>query len=79
MEIPSTTHLGGHTLNLPFAETIESIVARLPEALKRPRVGIVCGSGLSGLVESLRETVLIPYETIPGFAKSTGRFIVFRY
>jgi len=71
MEIPSTTHLGGHSLNLPFAETIESIIARLPEALKRPRVGIVCGSGLSGLVESLRETVLIPYETLPGFAKST--------
>jgi len=70
MEIPST-HLGGHSLNLPFAATIDSIVPRLPELLRRPCVGIVCGSGLSGLVDSLRETVLIPYETIPGFAKST--------
>src|SRR6266550_5836007 len=77
MEIPST-HVGGHGLNLPFGATIESIVPRLPELLRGPRVGIVCGSGLSGLVESLRETVLIPYETLPGFAKSTGRFIVFR-
>ena len=77
MEIPST-HQGAHSLNLPFRATIESIEPRLPESLRGPRVGIVCGSGLSGLMESLRETVLIPYETLPGFAKSTGWFIVFR-
>jgi len=70
MEIPST-HQGAHSLNLPFGATIESIEPRLPELLRGPRVGIVCGSGLSGLMESLRETVLIPYETLPGFAKST--------
>ncbi|KAK2460866.1 hypothetical protein APHAL10511_007336 [Amanita phalloides] len=67
MEI-SSLHL---SLNLPFVETIRSITSQLPVKLKRPRVGIVCGSGLSGLVESLRETVLMPYETLPGFAKST--------
>ncbi|KAF8351958.1 hypothetical protein F5887DRAFT_933206 [Amanita rubescens] len=70
MEIPST-HQGAHSSNLPFGATIESIEPRLPELLRGPRVGIVCGSGLSGLMESLRETVLIPYETLPGFAKST--------
>ncbi|KAG5644829.1 hypothetical protein DXG03_007554 [Asterophora parasitica] len=56
---------------LPFSETVAAIKSFLPEKLQTPRVGIVCGSGLSGLVESFREVVIVPYDKLPGFAKST--------
>ncbi|PFH48928.1 hypothetical protein AMATHDRAFT_64278 [Amanita thiersii Skay4041] len=65
------TNPGGHALILPFEATVAAIASFLPEKLQKPLVGIVCGSGLSGLVESLREVVVVPYENIPGFAKST--------
>lgn len=59
------------SLNLPFEATISSILASVPDKLKKPRVGIVCGSGLSGLVETLKEVVLVPYDNLAGFAQST--------
>mmetsp|Transcript_21197 Transcript_21197/g.29161 ORF Transcript_21197/g.29161 Transcript_21197/m.29161 type:complete len:351 (+) Transcript_21197:971-2023(+) len=37
----------------------------------RPVVGIICGSGLSGLSESLQNRVTINYEDIPGFPNAT--------
>ncbi|KAF9337127.1 hypothetical protein BG006_006157 [Podila minutissima] len=43
----------------------------LPEALSKPKVGIVCGSGLGGLVNVMREKVEFPYSDIPGFVNST--------
>ncbi|KAL7753565.1 Purine nucleoside phosphorylase [Sorochytrium milnesiophthora] len=36
-----------------------------------PAIGIVCGSGLGGLVELLADKIEIHYEDIPGFVKST--------
>ncbi|KAJ2665694.1 Purine nucleoside phosphorylase [Coemansia sp. RSA 1200] len=37
-----------------------------------PEVGIVCGSGLGGLADTLEgDTIAIPYEEIPGFVRST--------
>lgn len=47
----------------------------------RPKVGIVLGSGLGKLAESIRNPITIPYRTIPGFPVSTaighkGNFIV---
>jgi purine nucleoside phosphorylase len=57
---------------LPFIQTLEILDSLLPENLRKPLVGIVCGSGLSGLVESFKDVVKIPYEKLPGFAKSTG-------
>lgn len=47
----------------------------------RPEVGIVLGSGLGKLAESISEPVVIPYKEIPGFPVSTaighkGNFIV---
>lgn len=38
---------------LPFAQAVADIRARVPLALQHPHVGIVCGSGLSGLAELL--------------------------
>ncbi|KAG6805541.1 hypothetical protein H0H93_004588 [Arthromyces matolae] len=55
----------------PFAETLHAIEALLPPKLQNPKIGIVCGSGLSGLVDSFKETVIVPYDKLPGFAKST--------
>ncbi|KAK0469331.1 nucleoside phosphorylase domain-containing protein [Desarmillaria tabescens] len=54
-----------------FPATLDAIIPRLPEKLRKPKVGIICGSGLGGLVDTLREIVLIPYDTIPGFAQSS--------
>ena len=53
--------------------TYAAIRARLPDALKSPKVGIVCGSGLSTLAESLRDVQYIPYADLQGFGKSTGK------
>ncbi|MFM2033135.1 MAG: hypothetical protein RLZZ297_1900 [Chloroflexota bacterium] len=36
-----------------------------------PRVGIILGSGLGSLADELTDATVIPYETIPGFPRST--------
>jgi purine-nucleoside phosphorylase len=56
----------------PFDAAVEAIKSKLPERLQNPRVGIVCGSGLGGIVDCIRDLVLVPYSTIPGFVESTG-------
>ena len=47
----------------------------------KPEVGIVLGSGLGKLADSISDPLTIPYKTIPGFPVSTaighkGNFIV---
>ena len=37
----------------------------------QPRVGLVLGSGLGGLADTLRGRTIVPYAEIPGFAQST--------
>ncbi|KAF8233533.1 hypothetical protein L208DRAFT_1451907 [Tricholoma matsutake] len=54
-----------------YSPTHEPSTTLLPEILRKPLVGIICRSGLSGLVESFKDVVKIPYEKIPGFSKST--------
>ncbi|KAJ6510276.1 nucleoside phosphorylase domain-containing protein [Mycena vitilis] len=63
----------GDYSDLAFAAlaAVEVIRQQLPERLQTPRVGIVCGSGLGGIVDCIRDLVLVPYNTIPGFAEST--------
>jgi purine-nucleoside phosphorylase len=46
-----------------------------------PRVAIVLGSGLGGFADDFEEPVQVPYEEIPGFARSTaeghaGRLVI---
>ncbi|KAF9583050.1 hypothetical protein BGW38_010351 [Lunasporangiospora selenospora] len=53
---------------LAFLTTGESA---LPANLAKPSVGIVCGSGLGGLVNTLRNKVEFSYTAIPGFVNST--------
>ena len=38
----------------------------------RPTVGIVCGSGLGGLADMLKDQVAFNYKDIPNFPQSTG-------
>lgn len=37
----------------------------------RPKIGIICGSGLGSLAESLREPEKFSYDSIPNFPVST--------
>ncbi|XP_030033166.1 purine nucleoside phosphorylase isoform X2 [Manduca sexta] len=37
----------------------------------QPRIGIICGSGMGSLAESIQDGVCIPYEDIPNFPVST--------
>ena len=37
----------------------------------RPKIGIVCGSGLGGLAEKVQNAKVFPYEQIPDFPRST--------
>lgn len=57
---------------LSFASTIEVLQEQVPEKLLHPALGIVCGSGLNTLVSNLQESVLVGYDILPGFGKSTG-------
>ena len=60
------------------AEALEYLSTRLPTVLKRPQVGIVCGSGLGGLVDTVIPSPRyeIPYSAIPHFPRSTGNNIL---
>ncbi|KAH7912842.1 nucleoside phosphorylase domain-containing protein [Hygrophoropsis aurantiaca] len=56
----------------PFAATLASLSRLVTDPrLQKPRIGIVCGSGLSTLVKSLKDVVEIPYTDLEGFATST--------
>ena len=55
----------------PPAETAALLRTLVPEALQRPLIAIVCGTGLAGLADLLEERVDLPYERI-GFPSSTG-------
>jgi purine-nucleoside phosphorylase len=50
-------------------ETISHLTNRIPF---RPRLGVVLGTGLGGLVEMVESPTIIPYEEIPGFVRSTA-------
>lgn len=43
----------------------------LDQTKHRPKIGIICGSGLGSLAESVENADIVPYETIPNFPLST--------
>lgn len=66
-------------------ETVEHLRLKLPATLARPRVAIVCGSGLGGLAGTVNgrnkdeggreeEYVEWAYKDVPNFPVSTGRY-----
>jgi purine-nucleoside phosphorylase len=58
-------------------ETVEFLRLKLPTELAKPRVAIVCGSGLGGLVETLNDDVKEEwaYKDVPHFPQSTGELL----
>ena len=55
-------------LNQQIHAAADYILARVD---KRPTVGMILGSGLGDLADSLENKVVIPYEEIPHFPRST--------
>lgn len=65
----------------PFEVIQESANYLLSGTRHRPKIGIICGSGLGGLADQLSERDVFPYETIPNFPTSTvaghaGRMVI---
>jgi len=63
-------------------EQIDEAADKVRQQIKiQPIVGIILGSGLNGLADSVREAVYIPYNNLPYFPVSTveghvGRFVI---
>ena len=54
-------------------ERIKEIADWLLERVNyRPKIAIVCGSGLGGLGDRIIDPKVFPYSTIPNFPHSTG-------
>jgi len=67
----------------PRIEIIHGITACLKQRLegRKPELGIVLGSGLGQLADTIQDPLVIPYRELPGFPVSTaaghkGNFIV---
>jgi len=64
--------------------TFEDIQSMSNELLKhtelRPKIGIICGTGLGGIADALKDQTIVPYSEISGFPVSTvkghsGKFV----
>lgn len=53
-----------------YKETADWLLAKTDI---RPKVAIICGSGLGGLADLLDNKNVFPYDKIPRFPHSTGR------
>lgn len=64
-----------------FEGAIQAIYQRIPKdsILREPKIGIVCGSGLSGLASRIRDSTIVPYSEIPGFGTSTGGYTIMHF
>uniref|UniRef100_A0A0K3CNQ3 purine-nucleoside phosphorylase n=1 Tax=Rhodotorula toruloides TaxID=5286 RepID=A0A0K3CNQ3_RHOTO len=75
--LPSPLH-SSHPIDIArlpgsYYSALVAIRERLPKELRTPKVAIVCGSGLQGLAEVLKDRVLVSYSDIDGFGESTVR------
>jgi hypothetical protein len=61
-------------------ERIKEIADWLLERVScRPKIGIVCGSGLGGLGDRIIDPKVFPYSSIPNFPHSTGMSLSLPY
>lgn len=60
-------------LDKQLTVTLESLRPHVPERLLSTKIGIVCGSGLSTLAETIRDKHEVPYSVLAGFGESTGK------
>lgn len=62
-----------HYLHQPYRKASAYLKSQLTlNQIPYPKIGIICGSGLSGLSNNLTSTITIPYKSIPEFPSSTG-------
>ena len=54
-------------------ETINQVAQQIKAKIGgyTPKIGIILGSGLGGVAEAIENPVIIPYDEIEGFPKST--------
>ena len=66
--------MDGTTLEM-YEETVDFLQAKVPGNLQKPRVAIICGSGLGGLANTVHEDgkVELDYTSIPHFSPSAGK------
>lgn len=59
-----------------YQASADYLTSRLPEEFKRVELGIICGSGLGGLVDTIDQSTKkeFSYSDIPGFVSSTGKY-----
>lgn len=55
-----------------YRETADWLLAH---AEQRPKVAIICGSGLGSLADMMLDKTVFPYKDIPNFPVSTGKFL----
>ena len=61
-----------HTFRFDNIMSVEEAFAFLKAKTEsRPKIGVVCGSGLSGLAEKITDKLSIDYKDIPNFPVST--------
>lgn len=60
---------------LPYSDVEDIAKEILDRTACRPKLGIICGSGLGGLAESVENADVIDYSEITGFPVSTGRYM----
>ncbi|MFN8413621.1 MAG: purine-nucleoside phosphorylase [Anaerolineales bacterium] len=66
---------------ISLAQIDEAVHAVQKRITIQPKVGIILGSGLNGLADSVQDAVYIPYSDLPNFPVSTvhghvGRFVI---
>lgn len=61
----------------PNHEDLKKIAESVKTRTKyRPRIGIICGSGLGGLADQVTEADSFDYKDIGGFPTSTGEWLL---
>ncbi|KAI9322431.1 purine nucleoside phosphorylase [Dichotomocladium elegans] len=56
-----------------YEASVNYLNSLIPDHFKKPKLGVICGSGLGGLVDTIDPSskIEIPYHEIPGFKSST--------
>lgn len=67
-------HCDLFTFRYKYEEYKETADWLLAHAEQRPKVAIICGSGLGGLADLMADKTVFPYRDIPNFPVSTGEF-----
>ncbi|XP_053606913.1 purine nucleoside phosphorylase-like isoform X2 [Plodia interpunctella] len=70
-EVEDTNGNGNSATGYSYETLLETANFLLSRTSIRPRVGVICGSGMGSLAENITDAEKIPYEDIPNFPVST--------